>query len=753
MPKVDDTPAALKPYKFHGVDLSWDDPNGQAVGECPWCGKDGKFSVGCGEGVWRCWSCQAGSDKGGGNALTFLRLLWSRSKCLGEPALKLARDRNLLQAGTLEAWGAVVSCVTGEWLLPGYNRDGKLVQLYKYVRSRGSDKDGGKARTLLMPTPGLDRAEQDGYGHGLFRPGAEWAGGVRNTVYVCEGPWDGMPLWEVMRCAKLSGGAEGVDSYVFGGGGLLFTGNINVSLAATSTVLAVPGAGIFQDRWSTLLAGRRVVLCYDKDDAGRAGARRVAGLLGGLRSEESPSELLWVNWPGSGNIGFDVRDLLSEWGTAPERVVGLSTLLRTVEPVPADWVGGRAKGAKPGGTEVEVLPCKSWVELRTQWRKAMNWVPGLEHGLTCMLATCLSTARQGDQLWIKLVGPPSCGKSVLCEAISTAKKYVKAKSTIRGLFSGYQVDKEGSEDVSLAPALRNMTLVTKDGDTLLQMPNLPQILAEFRDVYDRVSRTQYRNKMSRDHEGLNMTWVLAGTEALRLLDSSELGERMLDVVMFTTMDEEVERSIAMQKAYQAKRDLGHVYDGKPESRDPPDMVRAKQLTGGYVCWLRDNASDLLAAVDMPEGYYARCCDLGEFVSFMRSRPSKRQDEAVQRELSFRLVSQMVRLANCLAVVLQKTSVDEQVMQRVTQVALDTARGRTLEIARRMHDAGLEGCSPESFPVWLALDEVKVGAYLKHMRGIGAVEKFREEVRGVKGRYRYRLTPRLSRLYAEVYHGT
>lgn len=730
MPKVKDVPAALRAYVFHGVDLAWDD-GPQAVGDCPWCGREGKFTVEVAEGVWRCWACQEGSRKGGGNAYTFLRLLWEKSTLREDAGRELARDRRLLDEGTPRGWGAVNSALTGELLLPGYNAKGVLVQLYRYVQ-------GGR-RKLLLPTPGMNPHEAGDQRLGLFR--AEPGGPVGGTVYVCEGPWDAMSLWEVLRLAKPAGD------------GLAFTGNTEASLAADSTVVAVPGAGVFSPSWREMLKGRKVVLCHDNDDAGRAGARRVATLLAGTdNAEHRPEGVSYVRWPAELAAGHDVRDWLTRGAdTSPLRVGRLGALLGLVGPVPDDWSPGGSRTSRPGGAGVELLPCRSWPELRNQWRKAMRWIDGLEHGLTCMLATVLSTPMQGDQLWIKLVGPPSCGKSVLCEALSTNARYVKAKSTIRGLFSGYQVDREGSEDVSLAPRLRGMTLVTKDGDTLLQMPNLGQILAEFRDLYDKVSRTQYRNKMSRDHEGLNMTWVLAGTEALRRLDSSELGERMLDVVVCHTLEEEVEREIALSKAYQAIRDLNSVYDGKPETRDPPEMVRAKQLTGGYVQHLRDNAAELLAAVHFPDGYAARCTTLGEFVSFMRSRPSKSQDEAVQRELSFRLVSQLTRLAKCLAAVLQKPEVDEEVMARVTRVALDTSRGRTMEMVERMALRGREGCYPDSFPVWLGLEEVKANSLLKHLRGIGVAEQFREGARGT-GRYRYRLTPRLVRLYAEVIHG-
>lgn len=721
MPKVDNTPAHLKPFRFHGLlPPGFDDSGENVVTDCPFCGREGKLSIRVDSGVWQCWVCQAK-----GNEKSLLSRLLEAGRKDDDRAYDLARDRGLLSFETLYNWGLVISPTTADWVIPGYAVDkttyssSKLSQLYRYVKTR--------ERTLLMPTPGLP--------HGLLRPlngGSE----VRGEVYICEGPWDGMALWEVLRSTKV--GPEGEFS---------FTGNEGVSLLSNSSVLVAPTATIFQDAWAHLLKGRRVFLMYDNDKAGREGARRATEALS--RAEEPPADVLYLGWPEGTLDRYDVRDHLGRGGgTAIGRIPYLRELTEYLEPVPGEWV--QAKGAKAGRVEPETVPCRSWKELRTQWQKAMNWIEGLDRGLVCMLATCLSTGQQGNQLWIKLIGPPSSGKSELCEAVTTSKRYVKAKSTIRGLFSGYQEDKEGTKDASLAPMLRNMTLVTKDGDTLLQMPNRDQILSEFRDAYDRVSRTQYRNKMSRDHEGLNMTWILAGTESLRVLDSSELGERMLDVVICQTLEEDVEDEISLQKAFEERDALNFLYDGKPESRDRPEKVLAKQMTGGYVDYLRENAEEILSGTGFPDGYLYRIRTLGTFVSYMRSRPSKRQDETYQRELSFRLVAQLTRLAKCIAAVTQKPSVDPEVMGVVTRVALDTSRGRTLEMVHKMAENQDRGVLAGVFPIITGLDEAKSGFLLKHLQGIKAVERFRPSENNVSGSWRYRLTDRMARLYREVY---
>jgi hypothetical protein len=344
----------------------------------------------------------------------------------------------------------------------------------------------------------------------------------------------------------------------------------------------------------------------------------------------------------------------------------------------------------------------------------------------------------------------NCGKSTLCEALSVNKKYVAAKSTIRGFHSGFKSEKSGSEDNSLLETLRGKTLVTKDGDTLLQSPNLGQILSEARDIYDRVSRTHYRNKMGKDYEGVSLTWLLCGTSSLRTLDNSELGERFLDCVIAEDVDEDVERDIGHRVALRALREIALVADGKMETRDGPEMVEAKRLTGGYVEYLRENASRLLGGVYMPPDMIEQCERLGEFVAYFRARPSVKQDENAEREMSFRLISQHVRLAVCLAAVLNRDQVDEEVMRRVKRVAMDTSRGRTLKIAGVLYRHGESGLDDRQVVLLTGESDEAARKLLKFMGKIGSAEKFGYQMTAhLRPTPRWRLTERVRLLYREV----
>lgn len=285
MPGITDVPKALKPYVFHGLELSYRGTSTEALGVCLFCDKL-KFYVNVTNGLFHCKVCGAS-----GNSLTFVRKLWEVSPMEGYEELRA--ERRLLFAATLRQWGVRKSALDGAWILPGCNAKGDVATLYRYA--------GRPAR--LYATPDLY--------HGYFGSIDKSA----STVYVCEGPWDGMALKEVLGAAKGEAG------------GLEQTSNREVSLLADAGVIATPGCNVFSESWLPLFSRKRVVLLYDNDypishprtgsvmdPAGWAGMKRVAQMM--ASAEEPPAEVHYLAW-GEGNHepglppGYDVRDALT----------------------------------------------------------------------------------------------------------------------------------------------------------------------------------------------------------------------------------------------------------------------------------------------------------------------------------------------------------------------------------------------------------------------------------------------------------
>lgn len=307
MPKVTPTtPKALRPYTAHGVDFSDWEGKDKVEGTCPFCNDERKFCVYLEEsraGQYNCVKCGEGGHPK--NAYGFIRRLWEESDKLTHDYDELAEDRRLLDPLTLSHWGVCRSTITGEWLVPGYNAAGEIVQLFRYL----PDHETGKR--ILLPTPDLHDLE--GTKLGYFRPTAEWWTEEYTTLWVLEGPWDAMAFWELAVQAKTTED------------GLRPTANQAGSLLAGANVIAVPGAGNFASGWTTLLAGRAVRVLYDNDypkdnrgkvveGAGILGMRKVVQLAAKL--ETPPTEVQYLHWGDSGYdkdlaSGYDVRDWLT----------------------------------------------------------------------------------------------------------------------------------------------------------------------------------------------------------------------------------------------------------------------------------------------------------------------------------------------------------------------------------------------------------------------------------------------------------
>jgi len=325
---------------------------------------------------------------------------------------------------------------------------------------------------------------------------------------------------------------------------------------------------------------------------------------------------------------------------------------------------------------------------------------------------------------------------------------VKSVSTLKGMYSG-AIDESG-EDYSLINSAASKTLVIKDGDPLLQQPNLGQILSELRDIYDTIGRPCYRNKAkTREYMHKRMTLLLCGTASLRHLDDSELGERTLDCVVMKKIDDDLEDEVLVGIASRSFRSLKIEANGKAETHYDSDMLKAMQLTGGYVEWLREHISERLDGLTVPESVEYTCTRLGKFVAHLRARPSKKQKETIQREFASRLTTQFCRLAGCLAIVLNKTTVDNDVMRRVRRVAMDTSDGATFKIVDYLRQ-NPEGGALLSVAAIISQSTDDTARLLQFLVHIEVVEQFAMEgqVRGT--RIRYRLMPRMVRMWHAVH---
>jgi len=721
-----ETPKGLRVYEAMGIEAEIRGTEASAT--CPFCGKEDKFSIHTESSKWQCFSCQTR-----GNQYTFIREIYDLSKKNYPDWSQIAEERGFLFAESVKSTGAVLSCINDRWLVPGYSADQKLVQLYRWMKMW----DPGESRSYmkLVPLPDLPQ------GIHFVGPWDENA----KTVYVTEGLWDGGVFYETISKKKSSGKHQAFN------------------------VVAVPGCNVFFESWGPLFKNKEVIFLYDSDHpkinkktqeemppAGLSGMQRVVKMLrtsGLTAGKNGPKNLRYLHWGEEGYdpdlpSGYDLRDRLREYSTLEGRIKALDDLLDNVEDVPEEeWIekSEELDDSKPKLTPLE---CNSFEAVLEAWSKAMKWTRGLQKGLVAMLCSVASTMQLGDQIWIRIVGPAACGKSTLCEAV-TVSKYVIAKSTMRGFHSGY-VAADG-KDKSLAMLAKGKTLITKDGDTLLQAPNLPQILSEGRDLYDRVSRTSYRHGGDKNYEGHSMTWILCGTSSLRAIDRSELGERFIDCVIMEQIDDELEDLILERVVEKAIDNIDiRMEENDPDKFQDPNLTEAMRLTGGYADYLRENSDRLYAKVEVNDQVRRTLTRLGKMVAYMRARPSERQDETAERELASRLTAVFARVAKSVAVVLNKEDVDDEVMEYVREYAFDTARGKTMHIVEFLYGED-DGALTQAVLMCPKIggNEEHVKKLLRFLKQIGVVELFSRAEGGVRSQPKWRLTDTFHNLMSEV----
>lgn len=778
-----DTPEKLKPYIFHGVEIN--EHKTEARGDCPLCGKEGHFAVKTETGQFRCVRCETT-----GNVYTFLNLLLQESlaETTDEEYDELSCNRSqcdpsvpdsqrIVPVWALKDLKYAKSRLTGEWLIPTFNLKNQLTNLYRVaIIEEGPNKVTGEPcqRMQVMATPTCKP--------GLF--GVHLLTDQQKHRRLQEGPWDMAAVYAALSCIRKKGTKL-----------VQCQPNTGPSLRDKIGVLGSPGAGNFQEDWAIYFENCYADVCFDNDHPkklkpgdpgydpdhptyrklkgrpimpGWDGQQRACGILSNAR--RPPVGLKQIIWgesqiPNMGMYhfdankpdGYDARDCLKEYGI----IKGMSYMDDLMDIIHID--------KKPEDDRhlvtVEPIERQSFAEL-VQDYEAMGFCMSdeIRATLATVLAVAVSTTLGGDQLFLRVLGPPGSGKTTIAESFSAAREYTIHRSIMTGFHSGYtgmepgKKRKEGS-DSSLIPKMRDKTMFIKDADTLLQSPKRDQILSEFRDIYDRTSRAEYRNEVKNEYEDLNTTFVLCGTDELRTMNRTSLGERFLDIEIMARGVPTAH--ILNASMHNTLNKLMASIGPKPEPTEDLDNLPAnstshlKAASYGFLKHLKMSL-DSIKAPEFTEQALLRIPAIAEFVSYMRARVKRDGGELVYRprtELATRLTSQFTKLAVCLAIVLGKQSVDAEVIAICQKVARDTAEGFQFEITLSLMPAAVSsasgGLSIQQISRKINLAETNVRRLLTDMQELQIVSRVsKTNNSGQRGRdmHMWQLSPLLKELY-------
>lgn len=708
------TPEKLRPFIFHGVDLDFGSGD-VAEGTCPLCDKENHFFVKKSTGQWNCKRCGES-----GNVPTFLSaLLEAGRKATTDKALKSLADDRKVPFDELKEWDVVVHPLRhGEWLLPGFNEKRKLSNLFRICQ----DGDGWKA----LPTATCKLHP--------FRCPKDFTRKKIQKVMVAEGPWDGIALRAALKKVAKRGNR------------FARTNDPKASLFSMVNVLAVPGAGTFNVDWVQYLAGTDATFLYDNDHPkkqktgrkmrpGWDGMQRAIKTCG--KAKKAPKSLSTLRWGKDGHNmdlpnGYDLRDLIAD----KEPKAAIEFVIKSSRRVKLETLA-----SLDTGPTLEPIHREKFADLCKDFDDNLHFHPNMKDTLAVMLSVVTSTTLYGDQIWFRVIGPPGSGKTTLAECVTAAKDFIIGRSVLTGFHSGFTAGDGGSKrTASLIPRLKGKTLIVKDADTVVNSPSRDRILSELRDIYDGTSRAEYRNRQIEEHTGIQATFILCGTDELRALNRTFLGERFLDCEILGDESQTPFLERAIENTYD--KILGSLKPPEEEQTDHEVHGEARteflqRATMGFIYHLKAGLeAGTVVGPGYPDAMKKRVSALGNVLASVRAKVRRDRDELLYRprkELGTRLVSQLTKLAVCLAIVLGKKNVDREVLRILQKVVKDTGEGFQMEITGLLA-RNKNGLTTKQIALTLGLAETSVGRVLKDMQELALIEREdRPNRSGIRGR--------------------
>lgn len=614
----------LKGFRTHGIFFSGESGN-QAIGSCPFCGKEKHLYVNKDNRLWDCKSC---GEKG-----NFEDFLFKISEVFAEILLKdkyrenlhlLAEDRGLpLRA--FKTWRVGYDPSSPRFTIPIYSYSGKCTDLRMF-------KIGYK----ILSTPGAKT--------GIF--------GVRSLIrkdlqkfpiYLCEGEWDAMALLLLLKLC----GKEG-------------------------SVCGVPGAGVFKEEWISMFSEREVLVLYDNDAAGENGEIRVQSRLTNVASK-----ILYTHWTSNFPVGYDIRDLIKTVAIKekdPKRAFEI--IHKLLRPETRTSFKATASGnfvpetsEKNWEEDLDPIDSEEMLEKYEEWMHLPN-----RDVLKIIYGAIFANRLEGDPLWLFLVAPPGGSKSEILMSLSK-NSFVRTLTSLtpHTLISGAQFN--SGKDPSLLAQLDKKLLVIKDFTTILTMhySSRDEIFGVLRDAYDGKTEKIFGNGILRSYKA--HFGILAGVtpiiETFNIVHAS-LGERFLKYRITGNWDSESEEK-------KIRRALSNI--GK-ENRMREELCLAS------VKYLKFSLESGINTSPGLGDFVGKLINLAKFSATLRGVVDRDRFSDIvmykpSAEVGTRIAKQLSKLGIGICMFMKKRSVDKEVYELIKRVALDTVPDRAEEVVRTL----------------------------------------------------------------------
>lgn len=631
------------PFKFHtGIEYS-DAGNNQLRGGCIFCDHEHNFYIDSNNWQWDCKSCQRK-----GNLYTFLNSI--HALMLPDPVRILADERSIpyiyFQNNNIRYNQFLSNTTYHVFCIPTYNKAGSLNNLYKVIPH--PEKPG---KRLILCTPTLSPT--------LFNQVAS----SHQEVWLLEGHWD-----------KLAGEA--------------------ITAPRNITCYGWPG-NAFKASWINDFAGKDLCIFPDHDKVNpksgtRAGEEELKHIISLIdKASVKPKSIKVIKWPEGTPEGFDVNDVLRAQG--PNSYSFLTSNL-----VPYEANLKLLDHPIITGDE----SCDSFDKLLADCASTYYFTPDMELLLLLLISSIYSLKIDGEQMWLRIMGPPGSSKTTLARIVGSSEKTIM-RDTFTGLLSGWKDDQ--AQDASMIPLVADRALIVKDADAMLQQPNVSQIMSELRAFYDKQIAVTYRNRINYDYSNIRSTFIFNGTHTLRDMDNTSLGERFIDFELHVT---DRDRLAIAQRVLANQKSIAKTHTS-PETRL---QERAKGFIDGHLL-ARDDTADLGPKEDNA------ILELGSLISYMRATVQRDHRGRIKYkpypEVPSRIVGQLTKTFQCAPAVFNTQHVPPEVHKVVRHSVRDIINVHSLryKICNILHATpfitGEQICIPLSpTPAQVVADEIE-----------------------------------------------
>jgi len=597
------------------------EPNGDTYEtDCIFCSKESHFYFtlttdgnGIGDVQWTCHRCGLNGNK------------YELLSQLVEQGIELTTDEQLLSfeqykglpAGSLEENGCYINWITDQLCLPMFNQKGKLANVYIYDK-----EDNTILGTAILKRHILGISElQDS-----------------QTLYIVEGHWDYICLKHI------------IDQEGYG-----------------ADVLGLPGAASFTKDQLPLVKGKDVCIILDNDHPKRKNGRTIQPGKDGTdkiiklctNSNQKPKSIRRIEWDSELSDGYDIRDVCVDL----EVHVDPTSYNDVIEFLNENLVHDNAIKTT---VATDVDPIESFDELCDIFREHLMFSDAMKDTLAAMVASIVSFQLPDQSVCLWVVGPPSCGKSTLCEAFTEVPQTLH-QTKFTGLVSGWET--EDGSDNSIFAKLSQKCLIVKDFTTILALPHMVQanIFGDLRDATDGSFRASFRNSIGeRNYDRLSFSVVAGVTDEIRAIDNAPHGARFLSV-------EIVEHNASTTDRTQTHQALSNLITNSNDTDSDSDRRRVQDYLRPYVSSFMEfvfNSTQPKSSITSE--HQELITDFAEYIAYMRTSVKRNRygnlEFPVRKESSSRVAIQLAKIYLSLARFIDDK---EYILSIIKRIALDT----------------------------------------------------------------------------------